>query len=79
MFVRCEKLLFCFCPPVGGDTEEGMPISLAVPSTSPPSHGSPTGGAKDVVATPPSSPSMSSGLSVLGYASKPQSDVFTVI
>ncbi|KAJ8265992.1 hypothetical protein GJAV_G00123890 [Gymnothorax javanicus] len=53
----------------GGDTEEGLPISLAVPSTSPPSHGSPTGGAKDVTATPPSSPSMSSGLSVLGSPS----------
>ncbi|XP_064205401.1 phosphofurin acidic cluster sorting protein 1-like isoform X3 [Anguilla rostrata] len=53
----------------GGDTEEGMPVSLAVPSTSPPSHGSPTGGAKDVVATPPSSPSMSSGLTVLGSPS----------
>ncbi|KAG7484934.1 hypothetical protein MATL_G00055490 [Megalops atlanticus] len=55
--------------PAGADTEEGVAVSLAVPSTSPPSHGSPTGGAKDVVATPPSSPSMSSGLAVLGSPS----------
>uniref|UniRef100_A0A8C9VCK7 Phosphofurin acidic cluster sorting protein 1a n=1 Tax=Scleropages formosus TaxID=113540 RepID=A0A8C9VCK7_SCLFO len=52
----------------GGDTEETLALSLAVPSTSPPAHGSPTSGIKDV-ATPPSSPSMSSGLPVLGSPS----------
>uniref|UniRef100_A0A6Q2X955 Phosphofurin acidic cluster sorting protein 1a n=1 Tax=Esox lucius TaxID=8010 RepID=A0A6Q2X955_ESOLU len=36
-------------------------VSLAVPSTSPPSHGSPTGMAREAV-TPPPSPSLSSGL-----------------
>ncbi|XP_072562628.1 phosphofurin acidic cluster sorting protein 1a isoform X2 [Paramormyrops kingsleyae] len=52
----------------GGDLEETMALSLSVPSTSPPAHGSPTAGMKDV-ATPPSSPSMSSGLTVLGSPS----------
>uniref|UniRef100_A0A3B3RIF1 Phosphofurin acidic cluster sorting protein 1a n=1 Tax=Paramormyrops kingsleyae TaxID=1676925 RepID=A0A3B3RIF1_9TELE len=53
---------------LGGDLEETMALSLSVPSTSPPAHGSPTAGMKDV-ATPPSSPSMSSGLTVLGSPS----------
>uniref|UniRef100_A0A673B923 Phosphofurin acidic cluster sorting protein 1 n=1 Tax=Sphaeramia orbicularis TaxID=375764 RepID=A0A673B923_9TELE len=44
---------------------EGVAVSLAVPSTSPPSHGSPTGMIKEA-ATPPSSPSMGSVLSVQG-------------
>uniref|UniRef100_A0A8C6PGX1 Phosphofurin acidic cluster sorting protein 1 n=1 Tax=Nothobranchius furzeri TaxID=105023 RepID=A0A8C6PGX1_NOTFU len=46
-----------------GDAEEGVGVSLAVPSTSPPSHGSPTGMIKEA-ATPPSSPSMGSALTV---------------
>uniref|UniRef100_A0A3B3YLD4 Phosphofurin acidic cluster sorting protein 1 n=1 Tax=Poecilia mexicana TaxID=48701 RepID=A0A3B3YLD4_9TELE len=46
-----------------GDPEEGVGVSLAVPSTSPPSHGSPTGMIKEA-ATPPSSPSMGSVLTV---------------
>ncbi|KAM9406925.1 phosphofurin acidic cluster sorting protein 1 isoform 1-T1 [Salvelinus alpinus] len=54
-----------------GDTEEGVAVSLAVPSTSPPSHGSPTGLIKEA-ATPPSSPSMSSVLSVQGSPSMSQ-------
>uniref|UniRef100_A0A3Q0QP15 Phosphofurin acidic cluster sorting protein 1 n=1 Tax=Amphilophus citrinellus TaxID=61819 RepID=A0A3Q0QP15_AMPCI len=51
-----------------GDTEEGIAVSLAVPSTSPPSHGSPTGMIKEA-ATPPSSPSMGSVLTVQGSPS----------
>uniref|UniRef100_A0A673XNR7 Phosphofurin acidic cluster sorting protein 1a n=1 Tax=Salmo trutta TaxID=8032 RepID=A0A673XNR7_SALTR len=45
----------------GGDTEEAVSVSLAVPSTSPQSHGSPTGMTRGAV-TPPPSPSLSSGL-----------------
>ncbi|KAM9437124.1 phosphofurin acidic cluster sorting protein 1a isoform 2-T2 [Salvelinus alpinus] len=45
----------------GGDTEEAVSVSLAVPSTSPQSHGSPTGMPREAV-TPPPSPSLSSGL-----------------
>uniref|UniRef100_A0A672PCM7 Phosphofurin acidic cluster sorting protein 1a n=2 Tax=Sinocyclocheilus grahami TaxID=75366 RepID=A0A672PCM7_SINGR len=44
--------------------EEGLASSLAVPSTSPPAHGSPTGMMKES-ATPPPSPSLS-GLAALG-------------
>uniref|UniRef100_A0A8C1V6D5 Phosphofurin acidic cluster sorting protein 1a n=1 Tax=Cyprinus carpio TaxID=7962 RepID=A0A8C1V6D5_CYPCA len=39
-------------------TTEGLALSLAVPSTSPPAHGSPTGMMKES-ATPPPSPSLS--------------------
>uniref|UniRef100_A0A672PS05 Phosphofurin acidic cluster sorting protein 1 n=1 Tax=Sinocyclocheilus grahami TaxID=75366 RepID=A0A672PS05_SINGR len=46
---------------------KGVAVSLAVPSTSPPSHGSP-GGLKET-ATPPSSPSMGGGLAVQGSPS----------
>ncbi|XP_059380322.1 phosphofurin acidic cluster sorting protein 1-like [Carassius carassius] len=52
-----------------GDSEEGVAVTLAVPSTSPPSHASP-GGLKEV-ATPPSSPSMGGGLAVQGSPSMP--------
>uniref|UniRef100_A0A4W5K0T6 Phosphofurin acidic cluster sorting protein 1a n=1 Tax=Hucho hucho TaxID=62062 RepID=A0A4W5K0T6_9TELE len=45
----------------GGDAEEAVSVSLAVPSTSPQSHGSPTGMTREAV-TPPSSPSLSSGV-----------------
>lgn len=51
-----------------GEAEEGVAVSLAVPSTSPPAHGSPTGMIKDS-ATPPSSPSMGSVLTVQGSPS----------
>uniref|UniRef100_A0A8C4WT25 Phosphofurin acidic cluster sorting protein 1 n=1 Tax=Gopherus evgoodei TaxID=1825980 RepID=A0A8C4WT25_9SAUR len=47
-------------------------VSLTVPSTSPPSS---SGLVKDVCATPPSSPSMSSGLAVVGSPSSPYGDV----
>ncbi|KAA0722962.1 Phosphofurin acidic cluster sorting protein 1 [Triplophysa tibetana] len=50
-----------------GDTEEGVVVSLAVPSTSPPSHGSPA--SLKETATPPSSPSMAGGLAVQGSPS----------
>ncbi|XP_036403768.1 phosphofurin acidic cluster sorting protein 1-like isoform X2 [Megalops cyprinoides] len=55
----------------GVDTEEGVAVNLAVPSTSPPSHGSPGGLMKDVAATPPSSPSMSAVLAGQGSPSMP--------
>ncbi|CAL8240305.1 unnamed protein product [Merluccius merluccius] len=51
-----------------GDAEEGVAVSLAVPSTSPPTHTSPSGGIKET-ATPPSSPSMGSVLTVQGSPS----------
>ncbi|ROL46356.1 Phosphofurin acidic cluster sorting protein 1, partial [Anabarilius grahami] len=50
-----------------GDLEEGVAVSLAVPSTSPPSHGSPA--SLKETATPPSSPSMGGGLAVQGSPS----------
>lgn len=62
-------LAHCFvfvCVVAKGDTEEGVAVSLAVPSTSPPTHGSPTGMIKEA-ATPPSSPSMGSVLTVQGW------------
>ncbi|XP_048883928.1 phosphofurin acidic cluster sorting protein 1-like [Brienomyrus brachyistius] len=51
------------------DTDEGLSVSLAVPSTSPPSHAPTASLIKDATATPPSSPSMSAGLSVQGSPS----------
>uniref|UniRef100_A0A8B9HAJ8 Phosphofurin acidic cluster sorting protein 1 n=1 Tax=Astyanax mexicanus TaxID=7994 RepID=A0A8B9HAJ8_ASTMX len=48
-----------------GDCEEGVALSLIVPSTSPPAHALSTGMMKDAV-TPPPSPSLSGGLAVLG-------------
>uniref|UniRef100_A0A3B3DRR7 Phosphofurin acidic cluster sorting protein 1 n=1 Tax=Oryzias melastigma TaxID=30732 RepID=A0A3B3DRR7_ORYME len=53
--------------PTGGCSGR-VAVSLAVPSTSPPSHGSPTGMIKEA-ATPPSSPSMGSVLTVQGSPS----------
>ncbi|TRY83355.1 hypothetical protein DNTS_015074, partial [Danionella cerebrum] len=50
-----------------GDAEEGVAVSLAVPSTSPPTHCSPA--SLKETATPPSSPSMGSGLAVQGSVS----------
>ncbi|XP_056431321.1 phosphofurin acidic cluster sorting protein 1-like isoform X3 [Gadus chalcogrammus] len=51
-----------------GDAEEGVAVSLAVPSTSPPTNTSPSGAIKEA-ATPPSSPSMGSVLTVQGSPS----------
>ncbi|XP_031427939.1 phosphofurin acidic cluster sorting protein 1a isoform X2 [Clupea harengus] len=48
----------------GGDLEESSSVNLAVPSTSPPAHGSVSGPMKDAI-TPPTSPSLS-GLAVTG-------------
>ncbi|XP_015685132.2 phosphofurin acidic cluster sorting protein 1-like, partial [Protobothrops mucrosquamatus] len=50
-------------PAAAGEGDDSPVISLTVPSTSPPST---SGLAKDVSATPPSSPSMTSGLAVVG-------------
>uniref|UniRef100_A0A8B9GQH2 Phosphofurin acidic cluster sorting protein 1 n=1 Tax=Astyanax mexicanus TaxID=7994 RepID=A0A8B9GQH2_ASTMX len=49
------------------DGEEGVAVSLAVPSTSPPSHGSP--GSLKETATPPSSPAVGAVLAVQGSPS----------
>uniref|UniRef100_A0A8C1S9Y3 Phosphofurin acidic cluster sorting protein 1a n=1 Tax=Cyprinus carpio TaxID=7962 RepID=A0A8C1S9Y3_CYPCA len=54
-------------PGSSGLSWEGLALSLAVPSTSPPAHGSPTGMMKES-ATPPPSPSLS-GLAALGSPS----------
>ncbi|XP_070806814.1 phosphofurin acidic cluster sorting protein 1 isoform X2 [Pituophis catenifer annectens] len=53
-------------PAAAGEGDDSPVISLTVPSTSPPST---SGLAKDVSATPPSSPSMTSGLAVVGLRS----------
>ncbi|XP_052005351.1 phosphofurin acidic cluster sorting protein 1-like [Xyrauchen texanus] len=50
-----------------GDMEESVTVSLAIPSTSPPSHGSPA--SLKETATPPSSPSVGGGLAVQGSPS----------
>uniref|UniRef100_A0A3P8XM62 Phosphofurin acidic cluster sorting protein 1 n=1 Tax=Esox lucius TaxID=8010 RepID=A0A3P8XM62_ESOLU len=57
-----------FIPFIGVHAEEGVAVSLAVPSTSPPSLGSPAGLLKDT-ATPPSSPSMGIVLAAQGSPS----------
>uniref|UniRef100_A0A8C4WTB3 Phosphofurin acidic cluster sorting protein 1 n=1 Tax=Gopherus evgoodei TaxID=1825980 RepID=A0A8C4WTB3_9SAUR len=59
-------------PAATGDGDDVPVVSLTVPSTSPPSS---SGLVKDVCATPPSSPSMSSGLAVVGSPSSPYGDV----
>ncbi|XP_050815137.1 phosphofurin acidic cluster sorting protein 1 isoform X2 [Gopherus flavomarginatus] len=59
-------------PAATGDGDDVPMVSLTVPSTSPPSS---SGLVKDVCATPPSSPSMSSGLAVVGSPSSPYGDV----
>ncbi|XP_065407142.1 phosphofurin acidic cluster sorting protein 1 [Chrysemys picta bellii] len=59
-------------PAAIGDGDDAPVVSLTVPSTSPPSS---SGLVKDVCATPPSSPSMSSGLAVVGSPSSPYGDV----
>lgn len=50
-----------------GDAEESVSVNLAVPSTSPPTHGSPA--SLKETATPPSSPSMGAVLAVQGSPS----------
>ncbi|CAL8325794.1 unnamed protein product [Lota lota] len=56
-------------PSSTGDAEEGVAVSLAVPSASPPTSTSPSGGGIKEAATPPSSPSMGSVLTVQGSPS----------
>uniref|UniRef100_A0A6J0TWS3 Phosphofurin acidic cluster sorting protein 1 isoform X2 n=1 Tax=Pogona vitticeps TaxID=103695 RepID=A0A6J0TWS3_9SAUR len=59
-------------PAATGEGDDSPVISLTVPSTSPPST---SGLARDITATPPSSPSMTSGLAVMGSPSSPYGDV----
>lgn len=54
----------CFVLWLLGDAEESVSVNLAVPSTSPPTHGSPA--SLKETATPPSSPSMGAVLAVQG-------------
>ncbi|XP_030075046.1 phosphofurin acidic cluster sorting protein 1 [Microcaecilia unicolor] len=55
-------------PAAAGDGDDVPAVSLTVPSTSPPSN---TGLVKDVSATPPSSPSMTSGMAVVSNSNNP--------
>ncbi|XP_061462588.1 phosphofurin acidic cluster sorting protein 1 isoform X3 [Rhineura floridana] len=59
-------------PAATGEGDDSPIISLTVPSTSPPST---SGVSRDVAATPPSSPSMTSGLAVMGSPNSPYGDV----
>uniref|UniRef100_H0XYC2 Phosphofurin acidic cluster sorting protein 1 n=1 Tax=Otolemur garnettii TaxID=30611 RepID=H0XYC2_OTOGA len=59
-------------PSTAGDGDDSPVVSLTVPSTSPPSS---SGLSRDTTATPPSSPSMSSALAVMGSPSSPYGDV----
>ncbi|XP_074087123.1 phosphofurin acidic cluster sorting protein 1 isoform X2 [Macrotis lagotis] len=59
-------------PLTTGDGEDSPMINLMVPSTSPPST---SGLSRDASATPPSSPSMSSNLAVVGSPNSPYGDV----
>lgn len=59
---NCHQLANCVCHPTG-DGDDAPVVSLTVPSTSPPSS---SGLSRDATATPPSSPSMSSALAVVG-------------
>lgn len=52
-----KTVLLSFCT-MGGDCEEGVALSLIVPSTSPPAHAM-SGGMMRESATPPPSPSLS--------------------
>uniref|UniRef100_A0A4W5JX34 Phosphofurin acidic cluster sorting protein 1a n=1 Tax=Hucho hucho TaxID=62062 RepID=A0A4W5JX34_9TELE len=60
-FVGVSKSVLMVFIDTDVDAEEAVSVSLAVPSTSPQSHGSPTGMTREAV-TPPSSPSLSSGV-----------------
>ncbi|XP_027711923.1 phosphofurin acidic cluster sorting protein 1, partial [Vombatus ursinus] len=59
-------------PLTAGDGDDTPVVSLTVPSTSPPSS---SGLSRDALATPPSSPSMSSALAVVGSPNSPYGDV----
>uniref|UniRef100_A0A8D1B0H8 Phosphofurin acidic cluster sorting protein 1 n=1 Tax=Sus scrofa TaxID=9823 RepID=A0A8D1B0H8_PIG len=60
----------CLSP--AGDGDDAPVVSLTVPSTSPPSS---SGLSRDATATPPSSPSMSSALAIVGSPNSPYGDV----
>uniref|UniRef100_A0A8C4PHL8 Phosphofurin acidic cluster sorting protein 1 n=1 Tax=Equus asinus asinus TaxID=83772 RepID=A0A8C4PHL8_EQUAS len=62
----------CVFSTVTGDGDDSPVVSLTVPSTSPPSS---SGLSRDATATPPSSPSMSSALAVVGSPNSPYGDV----
>ncbi|KAL4829480.1 hypothetical protein H8958_003975, partial [Nasalis larvatus] len=57
---------------VHSDGDDSPVVSLTVPSTSPPSS---SGLSRDATATPPSSPSMSSALAIVGSPNSPYGDV----
>ncbi|XP_051819960.1 phosphofurin acidic cluster sorting protein 1 [Antechinus flavipes] len=59
-------------PLTAGDGDDVPAVSLTVPSTSPPSS---SGLSRDASATPPSSPSMSNALAVVGSPNSPYGDV----
>ncbi|XP_035119262.1 phosphofurin acidic cluster sorting protein 1 isoform X2 [Callithrix jacchus] len=59
-------------PSTAGDVDDSPVVSLTVPSTSPPSS---SGLSRDATATPPSSPSMSSALAIVGSPNSPYGDV----
>ncbi|XP_004713752.2 phosphofurin acidic cluster sorting protein 1 [Echinops telfairi] len=59
-------------PSTTGDGDDSPVVSLTVPSTSPPSS---SGLSREATATPPSSPSMSSALAVMGSPNSPYGDV----
>ncbi|XP_020823755.1 phosphofurin acidic cluster sorting protein 1 isoform X2 [Phascolarctos cinereus] len=59
-------------PLTAGDGDDVPAVGLTVPSTSPPSGSGPS---RDASATPPSSPSMSSVLAVVGSPNSPYGDV----
>uniref|UniRef100_A0A8D0VCB9 Phosphofurin acidic cluster sorting protein 1 n=1 Tax=Sus scrofa TaxID=9823 RepID=A0A8D0VCB9_PIG len=59
-------------PSTTGDGDDAPVVSLTVPSTSPPSS---SGLSRDATATPPSSPSMSSALAIVGSPNSPYGDV----
>ncbi|KAM8969486.1 phosphofurin acidic cluster sorting protein 1 [Sarcophilus harrisii] len=59
-------------PLTAGDGDDVPAVSLMVPSTSPPSS---SGLSRDASATPPSSPSMSNALAVVGSPNSPYGDV----
>lgn len=71
-FIGVVKVGLVEDSPATGDGDDAPVVSLTVPSTSPPSS---SGLSRDATATPPSSPSMSSALAVVGSPSSPYGDV----
>ncbi|EPQ06555.1 Phosphofurin acidic cluster sorting protein 1 [Myotis brandtii] len=71
-FIGVVKVGLVEDSPATGEGDDAPVVSLTVPSTSPPSS---SGLSRDATATPPSSPSMSSALAVVGSPSSPYGDV----